>query len=311
MCRALAYIGEPVWLRGLLHAPDNALVAQSLRPQLLNALNLAGFGMAAWLPEAPDRSMPLTYRSTTLPPYDGNLRSLSDTLRASCLLAHVRGILEHPDAGFGPQNLHPFRFEGYRWALAHNGDLAHFDRMRPGVLRHTAPEIAVQIRGTTDSEWVYALLMSQLSDPTRETSTEELLDALLRTIAILRELRSEAGIEQTSSMNLFLADGRRVVVLRFTFDFGCYPLDVSPPVPQSSLSYLSLWYTAGERFALSDGVWRMIGGGASSASVLVASEPLTRDASGWVEVPEYSALVVEPGSHARHDQSMTVVAVDA
>jgi predicted glutamine amidotransferase len=34
----------------------------------------------------------------------------------------------------------------------------------------------------------------------------------------------------------------------------------------------------------------MIGGSESATSVLVASEPLTRDTNAWVEVPEYSML---------------------
>jgi glutamine amidotransferase len=36
----------------------------------------------------------------------------------------------------------------------------------------------------------------------------------------------------------------------------------------------------------------MVGGAGSADSVLVASEPLTRDVSTWIEVPEYSALIV-------------------
>jgi len=39
--------------------------------------------------------------------------------------------------------------------------------------------------------------------------------------------------------------------------------------------------------------WRMTGGAEHADSIIVASEPLTRDTSTWVEVPEYSALHVE------------------
>ena len=40
--------------------------------------------------------------------------------------------------------------------------------------------------------------------------------------------------------------------------------------------------------------------GGSGAATLVASEPLTRDVSTWVEVPEYSALLVDRhGDRAR------------
>ncbi|MBL0122140.1 MAG: hypothetical protein IPP88_05215 [Betaproteobacteria bacterium] len=44
---------------------------------------------------------------------------------------------------------------------------------------------------------------------------------------------------------------------------------------------------------MNEGEWRMTGGAANADSIIVASEPLTKDTSTWVEVPEYSALHVE------------------
>jgi glutamine amidotransferase len=46
---------------------------------------------------------------------------------------------------------------------------------------------------------------------------------------------------------------------------------------------------------LHDGEWRMTGGAQNADSILIASEPLTRDVASWVEVPEYSILHVEIG----------------
>ena len=37
----------------------------------------------------------------------------------------------------------------------------------------------------------------------------------------------------------------------------------------------------------------MTGGAQHADSILVASEPLTRDTSAWVELPEYGALFAE------------------
>jgi glutamine amidotransferase len=37
----------------------------------------------------------------------------------------------------------------------------------------------------------------------------------------------------------------------------------------------------------------MTGGAERAESILVASEPLTRDTSSWVELPEYGALFAE------------------
>ena len=75
---------------------------------------------------------------------------------------------------------------------------------------------------------------------------------------------------------------------RFTFDYGCYDEDVSP----GKLTYHSLWYTVGSDFGRHGDDWRMAGDLQSADSVIVASEPLSRDAARWVEVPEYSLVSV-------------------
>ena len=56
------------------------------------------------------------------------------------------------------------------------------------------------------------------------------------------------------------------------------------------MNYLSLWYTAGRGYGLNEGEWKMTGGAANADSIIIASEPLTRDVGSWVEVPEYSIL---------------------
>ena len=37
--------------------------------------------------------------------------------------------------------------------------------MRYDLVPHVRPELAQRIEGTTDSEWIYALVLSQLEDP--------------------------------------------------------------------------------------------------------------------------------------------------
>ena len=40
----------------------------------------------------------------------------------------------------------------------------------------------------------------------------------------------------------------------------------------------------------------MLGGSTHADSIIIASEPLTRDTSSWVEVPEYGMLVADTQS---------------
>src|SRR3954465_7733407 len=113
MCRILAYLGEPLPARHLLFDTDNGLVRQSYSPKMMNTfLNLAGFGMKAWDTTSLHPEDPFTYRSTALPSFDRNLRSLSPKLAPSCVIAPVRGVTYSDEAVVADTNLHPFQFRG-------------------------------------------------------------------------------------------------------------------------------------------------------------------------------------------------------
>jgi glutamine amidotransferase len=293
MCRALLYLGPPVLLDNLLYQPDSALVRQSYMPKMLHMLNLAGFGMRAWNAASREPALPFTYISDSLPVFDRNLKALAAKVEADCVLAHVRGVAYSTQVEISLQNVHPFQFPGVPLALAHNGDLARFSEMRPLLAAHVRPELARHIRGTTDSEWIYALIASRLDDPFAMPHRDELIAAVQQALRILRETRATLGIETSSSANLFMTDGRQMVAVRYCFDFGRYATDDAARLHEANLSFLSLWYTAGRDYALHDGEWKMTGGASAADSILVASEPLTRDVAAWVEVPEYSLLHAE------------------
>jgi glutamine amidotransferase len=263
MCRVLAYLGEPLPVRNLLFDPEYGLVRQSYSPRMMNTfLNLAGFGMQAWDPRSLQPGDPFTYRSTNLPPFDRNLRFLSSKLAPTCLVAHVRGVTYSNEAVVTETNLHPFQFDGTRVVLAHNGHLRQFPRMRHSLIEHVRPELAQCIEGTTDSEWIYALILSQLDDPNGLPETRELVDAT----------------------------ARAVVATRFSFDYGWYPPE--DEMLETDLPFVSLWYAIGGEYTQGDRDWQMTAGD-PPRSVIIASEPLTTDHSTWVEVPEYSMLTAE------------------
>jgi len=293
MCRALLYLGEPVLLDNLLFQPDSALVRQSYMPKMLNLLNLAGFGLRAWDPASHAPEQPFFYGSASLPVFDRNLKSLAEKLRAACVLAHIRGVAYSTAVDISLQNVHPFQFDGLPWALAHNGDLAGINDMKPLLAPHVRPELLPRIRGSTDSEWIYALFVSRLKDPAAPAAEAEVFDALDATLGIIRRAREALGIAHSSSVNLFIANGRQLAALRYCFDFGCYRTDDPAKLHEANLSFLSLWYTLGRDYGRHDGEWKMTGGAERADSILVASEPLTRDTSSWVELPEYGALFAE------------------
>ena len=295
MCRALLYLGRPVLLDHLLFQPDSALIRQSYMPKMLRMLNLAGFGMRAWSSESHDAAKPYSYGVTSLPVFDRNLKNLAEKVRTDCLLAHVRGVAYSTEVDISLQNVHPFQFDGVPLALAHNGDLARIDDMKPLLAAQVKPALLRLIRGTTDSEWIYALLVSQLDGPidaARRFERAELVAAVRRTLAIIRTVRARLGIATSSSVNLFIATGTQIVAVRYCFDFGCYATADPTRVHEANLSYLSLWYTVGQHYGCHDGEWSMRGGSSADA-VIIASEPLTRDTTSWVELPEYGMLIAD------------------
>src|SRR6476469_1409034 len=288
MCRILAYLGEPLLVRSVLFDTDNGLVAQSYSPQMMNTfLNLAGFGMKAWDPTSLRPEEPFTYRATTLPSFDRNLRHIASKLAPTCMVAHVRGVTYSGEAVVAETNLHPFHFPGARVVLAHNGHLRQFPRMRYALVAHVRPELAQKIEGTTDSEWIYALVLSQLADPFGVPEPDELAGAAVSTLRLLREVRGRHGIDTSSPVNLCLTTGHALVATRFSFDYGWYPDE--DELLETDLPYVSLWYTVGGEYVERDGESAMTASD-TPRSLLVASEPLTVDTSTWLEVPEYSMI---------------------
>jgi glutamine amidotransferase len=291
MCRILAYLGEPLPVKHLLFDTDNSLVRQSYSPRLMNTfLNLAGFGMKAWDPTSLRPDEPFTYRATALPSFDRNLRFIAGKVASTCLVAHVRGVTYSGDAVVADTNLHPFHFAGARVVLAHNGHLRQFARMRYALVEHVRPELAQRIEGTTDSEWIYALVLSQLDDPYAVPEARELADATTSALRILRKVRATYGIDSSSPVNLCVSTGRAVVATRVSFDYGWYPPE--DEMLETDLPFVSLWYAIGGDYADGDGGWQMTAA-EPPRSVIIASEPLTADFSSWLEVPEYSMLTAE------------------
>jgi glutamine amidotransferase len=162
--------------------------------------------------------------------------------------------------------------------------------MRYSLVDHVRPELAQRIEGTTDSEWIYALILSQLDDPFGLPETRELADATAGALRILRKVRAEHGIDTSSPANLCLSTGRSVVATRFSFDYGWYPAD--DEMLETDLPFVSLWYAIGGEYVQRGDGWQMTAGD-PPRSAIIASEPLTTDVSDWLEVPEYSMLTAD------------------
>lgn len=291
MCRVFAYLGEPVQLDGPLFSAENSLIQQTVNARLMSLLNIGGFGIAAWDDDSPEPDRPFFYKTPAVPVFDRNLKALAEKVQATAMISHVRGVVYDPSETVGPQNLHPFRFPQAKVLLAQNGDLYDFGQMRFDLLEHIPHEIARCIEGTTDTEWVYALVLAQLEDPWGAASAEELAAAVTGALQILRTIRDRRGIRTQSPVNLIVSDGESIVATRFCFDYGWYPDDESFFAEEREFDFTSLWFAHGEAFSPGDDGWSVRFGDAKRAA-LIASEPIGTDFLSWFEVPEYSMLVV-------------------
>lgn len=294
MCRVLSYLGKPILLQELLYKPDNSLVTQSHNPKLMSSiLNLAGFGFTAWDKSSMQPEKPFIYHSHSLPFYDENLLNLTSKIKSNCLIAHVRGIEYSEKNVVSNQNVHPFKFDNTSIAFAHNGTLVGFQEMRFDMLGATHSQYRSLIRGTTDTETMYALFLSQLSNV--ETPTiSDIFSALMDTLTVLKKIRSKHHIAISSPLNFFISNGEFIVATRFVFDYGHYPSStyVSP-----HMGYHSLWYTYGEQYGFYDNTYQMKICD-QMKSIIISSEPLTEDTTTWIEVPEYSFIggTIEKGN---------------
>lgn len=83
--------------------------------------------------------------------------SVSKSLKAQTVLAHIRKAT----VGFQKiENSHPFRFGN--WTFVHNGNIKGFDRIKHLILEEIAPSLRKNIKGDTDSEVVFFLILSVL-----------------------------------------------------------------------------------------------------------------------------------------------------
>lgn len=99
--------------------------------------------------------------------------------------------------------MHPFLYPVTSIALAHNGMLHNFETMRYDLLKYVKTEYRKYIKGTTDSEWIYAVFLSQLENPKGHFDASEIINAVIATLKILKTVRQQNNIVINSPVNLF------------------------------------------------------------------------------------------------------------
>jgi glutamine amidotransferase len=198
MCRLFGFRSViPSQVHRSLLAAENALGVQSNE-------HPDGWGVAFYIDGAPHVTRsPLTALGDAL------FHRLSGVVSSQTVLAHVRRATRGPKTLF---NCHPFQYG--RWVFAHNGDVPNFEAHRAALSAEVLPELRRFVLGETDSEMIFFVFLSKLSElgALRERhSLDDGLAALRATVRRVRAICDGPTPELTSTLTLMATDGETLI----------------------------------------------------------------------------------------------------
>lgn len=277
MCRFIAYLGRPIIVDELLLKPANSLVHQSYgAEEMSQTLNGDGFGLGWYVHGISEK--PGLFRSISPAWNNNNLLYNAPLIQTDCMFAHVRAASE---GAISEANSHPFHYE--RFLMMHNGIVPQFSKIKRRLLARLSDDLFLWVKGQTDSEHVFALLMQHLGEIKKsaaQLSAEEVRDGFQRTFDVVQELKMEAGIgHEVSTFNMMITDGYRIFGTRFSSD------------PERETR--TLYYSRGNRFECKNGASRMVQDESGDRAVLIVSEKLNKREDEWTPIPHNFFIGVE------------------
>jgi glutamine amidotransferase len=265
MCRWNAYYGQPLLIEELLFKRDHSLIDQSLHSRMgVETTNGDGFGIG-WYGTQHNR--PARYRSITPAWSDVNLREIAAHVESPLFLAHIRATTGTP---VQQTNCHPFRHR--EWLFVHNGVINDFHVMRRELMLAVDPSLYDDLAGSTDSEAMFYLALTF-------GLTEDPLAGLEHAVGFIEATAAKHGIEHPVQMTVGMSNGERLWAVRYSTERHSRTLFISEDA--SALRALH-----------PDSEWLQR---LSDEDRAIVSEPLGDLEGAWLEVPEATALIVQPG----------------
>lgn len=275
MSRFAAYLGPPIPLDWLVTRPARPLVQHTYRPQdSQQPHNADGFGVAWYAPAV--REEPGVYHTVVPAWCDRNLGSLVQVVESPAVVAHVRG--SRGASAVTEANCHPFTYGPL--SFVHNGSLAHFAKLRRTLLDELSDRAFESIRGSTDSEHLFAMFLDRYHErDADEDGAVRLTETLKETLADVAILLAQHEVKAPSSLNLAVTDGNHLVAIRRS---------------TGSLASAEPLYLHRHRALVWDEQHgcRLVDAGPGDEAVLIASEPLTADGS-WERVQQDFIIQVD------------------
>jgi glutamine amidotransferase len=278
MCRLMAYVGSPIIIDKLLYQPKNSLVNQSVSAkEIEEPLNGDGFGIGWYAPEINEE--PVTFVSVNPAWSNRNLRNLAPRIRTECFVAHVRAA---SCGEVSEANCHPFQYKNL--LMMHNGGVENFSAIKRKIREPLSDHLYDWIKGQTDSEHIFALLINYLNANHTTIGAEAVIDAFEHTFTSLKTMMAANGITDAAYLNMVVTNGSFVVGSRY----------VTSPNEEP----LTLYHSEGGRYVVEDGVSQMVAPEDDDHAVLVVSEKLTDD-KDWTLIPANHFVIVEPSLNVK------------
>lgn len=302
MCRILAYLGREVPLEALLLKPENSLVNQSRAPKLHPLMQLAGWGFGAWSEQFHHPEDPLIYRRPTPAFFDDNAQRMLPSLRAHTAVAHVRAATYRSETVLADENCHPFRFRGSPWILVHNGSVPALRLIQKDLLKRCRNDYLSQVKGTTDSEFFFCLLLSLLNE---DYSTDNFQRCLEEALKLIIDSLKNQGVDKTVKLKLAIASSQDIVAVNYGSGYGGNT-DLQGDWKELRQAKLGsrdflistilepLYLLHGSNFhKYQDSYDMQCGDDEAADTMILASEPLTAEVDNWMELPFKSMVRVK------------------
>ncbi len=278
MCRLMAYKGTPIIIDKLLYQPKNSLINQSFHArEIEEPLNGDGFGVGWYVPEL--NYEPITFVSVNPAWSNRNLRNLAPKIKTECMIAHVRAASV---GDVSESNCHPFQYKNM--LMAHNGGVEDFIKIKRSIREPLSDELYNWIKGQTDSEHLFAIMLHELFTNHKSVSPETIVDAFEHTFTELKKLMAAHGIIEPAYLNMVVTNGLFLVATRYCTDPKEEPL--------------TLYHSEGSRFVVEDGITRMEAPEDNDHAVLIVSEKLSDDPN-WTMIPPNHFVIVEQTLNVR------------
>lgn len=209
MGRLLAYMGnDPQRVRCALHPGRDLLQSADARGAV------DGWGLGFY-----QGGEVLLQRRPKPPATPIDFFELAKDLRTDAIIAHMR-TGTHGTAK--NENTHPFRFRS--WLFAHHGTIAGFDEHRAALLGAVPEHLARNIRGQTDSEFLFHLFLgnlhaaNRLDDPllSPRAAGKALVEAMAQVTRV---------VGQPSTLDVAATNGRILLVTRRGLPLSYYRVD--------------------------------------------------------------------------------------